>query len=131
MKSPGKVIISGEHSVVYHYPALVMAVNLYTQARCTVFKPETIKSFVNFSIEQEITGEIICCHQWPASEKTGTLKEQRLIDYIMNDLSISSDVCGKIKVQISSEIPIGSGLGSSAAYSVALSTALFLGLMIL
>jgi len=30
VKTPGKIIISGEHSVVYHKPALVMAINLYT-----------------------------------------------------------------------------------------------------
>ena len=36
VKTPGKIIISGEHSVVYHKPALVMAINLYTQTRCNV-----------------------------------------------------------------------------------------------
>ena len=36
VKTPGKIIISGEHSVVYYKPALVMAINLYTEAKCTV-----------------------------------------------------------------------------------------------
>ena len=63
-KAPGKVIISGEHSVVYHYPALVMAVNLYTTAQCTVFEGQSTEG-IKFSIEQEKTGDIICSHQWP------------------------------------------------------------------
>lgn len=36
VRTPGKIIISGEHSVVYQKPALVMAINLYTHTKCTV-----------------------------------------------------------------------------------------------
>ena len=36
VRTPGKIIISGEHSVVYFKPALVMAINLYTEAICRV-----------------------------------------------------------------------------------------------
>ena len=37
VRTPGKIIISGEHSVVYHKPALVMAINLYTTARLSIY----------------------------------------------------------------------------------------------
>ena len=38
VKTPGKIIISGEHSVVYHKPALVMAINLYTSSTVIVYE---------------------------------------------------------------------------------------------
>jgi mevalonate kinase len=50
VKTPGKIIISGEHSVVYHYPALVMAINLFTSTTCEVFLIESTST----STEQEI-----------------------------------------------------------------------------
>jgi mevalonate kinase len=62
VSAPGKLIISGEHAVVYGYPALVAAIN----KRLTV-------------------------------------------------------VSAKGKIKINSEIPIGCGMGSSAAYAVAIS----------
>lgn len=98
--APAKVILSGEHAVVYGKPALVSTINL----RLT---------FTIFS----------------RSEKDG--KQNKEIVFISNKVK---DFLRKEKInffdkpcsfEIDSEIPVGRGLGSSAALSVA-STATFL-----
>lgn len=56
------------------------------------------------------------------------LKEHRLIEHIITDCNLEPTNTVKLAIEIASEIPIGAGLGSSAAYSIALSGALYLGI---
>ncbi len=94
--APGKVILSGEHSVVYGKPAFVTAIDL----RLTV------------SIEDGEKGEK---HQ--AIEHI----EELVLSYLRKEQSVSKK---SFSWDISSDILIGRGMGSSAAFCVATVAAL-------
>ncbi len=109
VKVPGKVTLLGEHAVVYGYPALVMAIDLYTRAAV---------SDGEGAVEVEST--------YP-----GGRAETRIgldgrggdeLPYVKAAIKKVWELQGArrpAKVSIASELPYGSGLGSSASVSVA------------
>ena len=92
--APGKFVILGEHAVVYGKPAVVLAVDL----RMTIA--------VRDSRYNTINGERI------------DFKRQPHLRYLTRDLRHAVDV------ETHSDIPVGSGMGSSAALSAAMAMAL-------
>jgi len=97
--APGKIYLFGEHAVVYGEPAIACAVELRTRVK--------VKRSAKISISSDIgtTGLDFEMHPYvsAAIQKMGS---------------------PEISVEISSEIPVGSGLGSSAAVTVATLTAI-------
>lgn len=94
--APAKVILSGEHAVVYDKPALVSTIDLH----------------LKFSI-------------WKATLKTTDRDilfiSQKIKNYLItNKIDFKDDF---FNFKIESDIPVGRGLGSSAALSVASSAA--------
>ncbi|MEM1548141.1 MAG: mevalonate kinase [Thermoproteota archaeon] len=113
-RAPAKVIISGEHSVVYGYPALVAAVNVYSKATVETideFGPHEICS-EKYGIGKVIGGAL----SGPAALKP--------LAKVVSTFCESEAFRGKLKIRVSSEIPPASGMGSSASTSVALAYAL-------
>ena len=134
MKSiaPGKIIFSGEHAVVYGKPALVMAVNRYS----TTSIKKNVLSNVSFTITHGCnTSRLI----YAADELSSLYYRLRLRyeNFLENKLVISEVMENalelipfafsmilqenKIKlakgmdVQVSIDVPLGCGMGSSAA----------------
>lgn len=100
VSAPGKIILSGEHSVVYGKSALLAAVNrrLFVEIR-------------------EIKGGIKIIANEP----------EDLAQYAFQKTKKALDekIKGGLKIKISSQIPVARGMGSSAALSVAMVGALF------
>lgn len=114
MKSsaPGKIILFGEHAVVYNRPALAVPVN-QVQVDVEILDSDTAGVWIH--------APIIDLH----AELSMLQPDHAIGSVILNlfqNLKISSTP--NLKINIFSTIPVASGLGSGAAVSVALIRAL-------
>lgn len=138
VSAPGKLILSGEHSVVYGYPALLTAIG----RRCWVKAEQITKPEIKINDQQFGTETISLpklkqfAHKaqkaWEEFDRTNQIARLR---FIKEDalglaklaLAEALDQVKKptgLRVAIRSEIPIGSGMGSSAALAIALIAAI-------
>ncbi len=148
--APGKVILHGEHSVVYGKTALAVSVDLRTQVVLKVNEDEANDFKVNlpdlglaFHFDLD---EIDALKKSDVDEKVASL-DVDLVNVVRHfvqfkAVNVSSGTesglvaliylyltqrqrpkRSSIEVSVTSNIPIGAGLGSSAAFSVALSAA--------
>lgn len=111
--APGKVILFGEHFVVYGVKAILCSIN----KRVTVTAEKTSERKI--SINSEI-GNLILEPNKLISEINSPLKPF----YYLANKAIKNQSTG-IEIKINSEIPLGAGLGSSSACCVAGAAAIF------
>ena len=111
--APGKVILFGEHFVVYGVKAILCSIN----KRVTVTAEKTSERKI--SINSEI-GNLILEPNKLISEINSPLKPF----YYLANKAIKNQDAG-IEIKINSEIPLGAGLGSSSACCVAGAAAIF------
>lgn len=96
-RAAGKVILAGEHAVVYGRPALAAGLGYGTEA--------------------EVTAEVSATRfETDRAELAGDPRPARLVEEAAAALGL--DARG-LQIRIRSELPAGAGLGSSAALSVA------------
>lgn len=137
--APGKLILSGEHAVVYGKPALAMAVNRYvtaTVSRETV--PQVLFDLSDLSHHSRLSVDAI--HRLKDKIKQ---KYYRFIsgDYSIRDVlqkpfelaqfamgilaeSLNLTLPHGVKIHVQSDLPIGCGMGSSAATIVSVMQAI-------
>ncbi|HEY5677071.1 MAG TPA: mevalonate kinase [Myxococcales bacterium] len=96
--APGKVILLGEHSVVYGHPALAAAIPRYVSVEVTRADEARI----------ELPGGIQV--PFPVLDAA-------------REMAQAAGFSGAFHARVQSDIPLGSGLGSSAALGVALARA--------
>ncbi len=115
--APGKTILFGEHAVVYSQPAIAAAVS----KRATIhIKDSSSKKTILKSDDLGFEAEL------DTKNKKYVLKKGKpgIIRYILEALHRAHDH-SPIEITLSIDIPIGSGLGSSAAVTVATLAALY------
>jgi mevalonate kinase len=137
IKSPGKIIISGEHAVVHGAPALAMAINRFVTVEITeqssfnitidlvdlgyrktfkLLELEKLKQQIFLRYKDYLEGnlEITKVLQSPSELLLYTCAY--CIEYVLEH---SNNFSG-LAIKINSDIPIGYGMGSSAATIIAL-----------
>lgn len=128
--APGKLILSGEHAVVYGKPALAMAVNRYVTATAT---PQLLP-IVSFDLSDLAYEHGLTFTALTRLKSRIKQKYQRFIqgDFKIRDVlqkpvelaqfafslfleTLNHKLTQGIKIRIQSDIPMGCGMGSSAA----------------
>ncbi|HWQ44898.1 MAG TPA: mevalonate kinase [Methanosarcina barkeri] len=96
--APGKIYLFGEHAVVYGETAIACAVNLRTHVRAEINDSIVIRSQIG---------------------KTGIdFEKHPYISSVIENMGKIAPING-VFLEVDSKIPVGSGLGSSAAVTIA------------
>jgi mevalonate kinase len=152
-RAPGKIILAGEHAVVHGASAIAASIDLYTEVHIALRPSGQEGDLLEIDLKdmrlnlswpcsqlKEVLGDCSGDGTLPrlcTSEKldllSGFVAEKKLPQ---ENIQLSSGLCAFLflytsilgfkpgKAVVTSELPMGSGLGSSASFCVALSGAL-------
>ena len=117
VSSPGKLILGGEHSVVYGRRALVTSIGMRLYMQLTEEKDVSSKDkYLNIHFHDQQKNYQIDFMQLDSNYPL----EIQAIIFIYQQFQPMLSSNNQYDLEIRSEIPIGAGLGSSAAFSVCL-----------
>jgi mevalonate kinase len=139
--APGKLILSGEHAVVYGKPALAMAVNRYVCAQMLNHEADFISlNFSDLSYERSISFDALDKLKNSIKDnylrfKQGSFNIREVLQKPFELAQFALGLCLEIlpiklsrgmQIHLASTIPIGCGMGSSAATILSIMHALAL-----
>jgi len=138
-RAPGKIILSGEHSVVYGRPAFALAINRFAETTITCqpgygiwfeFPNDKLKHITTMRGLQELKTLIAKRY------RKFTVGKYQIKDVIHSPLELIQyafiylvenlflPIKGGLKIQVETTLPIGCGMGASAAVILSLIHAL-------
>ncbi len=135
--APGKIILFGEHFVVFGLPSLIASIEKFFKV--TIQLPDSSNSAITIESNLGFTsvrrGPEIHINPPSLRPKFGDVisKLYKIVDYLNNNEVILGGVGGQYKtfnnrdltIKLESELPLGGGLGSSSAFCVALTASLY------
>lgn len=131
--APGKLILAGEHAVVYGQPALVMAINRYVRCSLELVSTQAVTLAFNGrklvlpsgglrSLQRELVGRYRGFLAGVLGIKEVLRRPENYFLYALTQglgPALEGDRQG-YNLDITTEIPLGCGMGSSAAIAVAI-----------
>ena len=119
--APAKVILLGEHFVVYGEPAIVLAIDkrVYAKAELRDDKQLYLRS-VNLNLAGHFENRFLKMEQGSAKEARLRFEPLKLV--VEKVLEIYGESPG-LSVEVNSTVPVAAGLGSSAAVAAAVTAA--------
>ncbi len=117
--APGKVTLFGEHAVVYGYPAIVTAIDRRVWVEAERRSDDAV---VIAAQDLRVPGVIVTYRGNEVLIETDYGRTLSAIAYLRKAVEVTSNylgVKGGVNINVRSEMPVGAGLGTSAAVSVA------------
>ncbi len=117
--APGKVTLFGEHAVVYGYPAIVTAIDKRVWVEAS---RRSDRAVVIAALDLRVPGVIVTYRKDEVIIETDYGRTLSAVAYLRKAVELTSKylgIRGGVNLTVRSEMPVGAGLGTSAAVTVA------------